>query len=88
MQAYRSDVISTIYKREIEQLEQNCELRPQRTIGCPIEGCGTTYEVFDPIETTHRKNVRELRALLAKSHPHHHSVGKITLNGDRHEAAA
>ena len=88
MHAYRSDIVTTIYKNEIEALEQQVELRPQRTVACPVEGCGTSYEVFDAIEATHRKNVRDLRELLVKSHPHHRAVGKITLNGNSGKLAA
>ena len=87
MLAFRSDTISTVYQREVQELEQRLDLRPQRTINCPVEGCCTTYEVFDAVETTHRKNVRELRAMLAESHPDHSEASKIALNGSRRKAA-
>ena len=88
MLAFRSDIAQTVYRNEVQQLEQRLDLRPQRTVGCPIEGCAATYEVFDAVATTHRRNVRTLRDLLAKSHPHHHAAGKITLNGARQKVAA
>ena len=86
MQAFRSDVARSMYKREVAELETRFDMREPQQICCPVKGCDATYDVFERVGGDAPKNLRELRRILKHSHPHHRHIAKITLNGSRRAA--